>query len=151
VVAGVHDLSAENAKTLSLLPAHQSSTLIVTKIESGSESSAQSAIESIKTANNITKLDIVIANAGIGYYYAPAASTSVSEFQNHFLINSIGPLILFQAALPLLKASSNPRFVPISSALGSMGVMDKAPLPCTAYGKLEGCGELTDEEDPSGE
>jgi NAD(P)-dependent dehydrogenase (short-subunit alcohol dehydrogenase family) len=31
------------------------------------------------------------------------------------MVNYIGPLVLFQATLPLLKASKFPKFIPISS------------------------------------
>jgi norsolorinic acid ketoreductase len=134
VIAGVRDPSAETSKTLSSLPTHQTSTLIITALESGSEASAKSAIEAPKTTHHITHLDIVIANAGIGNYWAPASSANISELQNHFLINTIGPLILFQATLPLLKASPNPRFIPITSILGSIIYIDNAPLPSSVYG-----------------
>lgn len=100
--------SKHNSHSQSPLPAHQTSTLITIALESCSEISAKSAVEALKTAHHITHLDILIANAGIGHYRAPASSTSISEPQNHFLINTIGPLILFQVTSPLLKASPNP-------------------------------------------
>jgi len=97
VIAGVRDPSAEASKTLSSLPTHQTSNLITIALESGSEPPAKSAIETLTSIHHITHLDIAIANAGIGYYWAPASSASISELQKHFLINTIGPLVLFQA------------------------------------------------------
>jgi norsolorinic acid ketoreductase len=134
VITGVRNTSAETSETLSSLPTHQTSNLITIALESGSEPSTKSAIETLTSIYHITHLDIVIANAGIGYYWAPASSTSISELQKHFLINTIGPLIHFQATLPLLRASTNPRFIPVTSVLGSIGFIDKAPLPSSVYG-----------------
>ncbi|KAJ7431288.1 hypothetical protein B0H11DRAFT_1688381, partial [Mycena galericulata] len=47
----------------------------------------------------------------------------VSEFHNHFGVNTIGPVVLFQAAHSLLLASPSgaPAFVVISSIAGSIG------------------------------
>ncbi|KAH9478239.1 Short-chain dehydrogenase RED3 [Psilocybe cubensis] len=36
-------------------------------------------------------------------------------------VNVMGPIVLFQAMLPLLKKSPNPKFVPMSSTGGSIG------------------------------
>lgn len=39
----------------------------------------------------------------------------------HFEVNTIGTLVLFQAMRPLLKASKSPKFIPISSSTASIG------------------------------
>jgi NAD(P)-dependent dehydrogenase (short-subunit alcohol dehydrogenase family) len=50
-------------------------------------------------------------------------------------VNVVGPLALFQAAYPLLKAStSTPRFVPISSTMGSIELGTKVPTDQMPYG-----------------
>jgi norsolorinic acid ketoreductase len=50
-----------------------------------------------------------------------------------FNINAIGPVVLFQAFLPLLQASSGPaKFVAISSLAGM--ITGAFPLPLNSYG-----------------
>jgi NAD(P)-dependent dehydrogenase (short-subunit alcohol dehydrogenase family) len=54
---------------------------------------------------------------------------------DHFAVNTIGPLVLFQATYPLLKASSDtPKFIPITSVAGSVAVGAPIDMPMLAYG-----------------
>jgi norsolorinic acid ketoreductase len=76
----------------------------------------------------------VIASAGISKYYGLASVTPIEEVKEHFEVNTIGPLILFQATYPLLTGSSRPIFVALSTGIGSIGEMGNLPLPATAYG-----------------
>lgn len=92
-------------------------------------------MESLKSDYQITQLDIVIANAGIARYMHKAAVVPISEVIEHHRTNTIGSLVLFQAFEPLLRASTaSPRFVVLSSSLGSIGDMEKIPEVSTAYG-----------------
>ncbi|MCJ1367578.1 hypothetical protein MMC16_006712 [Acarospora aff. strigata] len=134
VVAGVRDPSSSAAKELSSLPAGHGSSVIVVKIDSGSESDAAAAVQELKSTHHITKLDTVIANAGISTSYAPIADVPPAVLQEHVTVNAVGPLVLFQAVLPLLQASSQPKFVLVGSPLGSIAGMEQAPAPMTAYG-----------------
>ena len=134
VIAGVRDPADESAKSLTFLPLGSGSKLLVVKVDSSSELDARMMVADLQALHGITSLDTVIANAGIGYYWATAQETSIAEMKEHYNVNSIGPLILFQATSALLAASASPKFVAISSVLGSMGAMEMAPLPATAYG-----------------
>jgi norsolorinic acid ketoreductase len=49
------------------------------------------------------------------------------------MIQTLGPLILFQAALPLLKKSALPKFVVISTIAGVIG-LPQFPMPLSGYG-----------------
>lgn len=61
--------------------------------------------------------------------------TPVTEVRDHFEVNTIGPLILFQETWPLLQTASNPIFVAIAAGVGSIGEsMVSIPIPATAYG-----------------
>lgn len=51
-----------------------------------------------------------------------------------FQTNVNGPLVLFQATINLLKASKNPRFIPISSGAGSVTRSPPMELQTGAYG-----------------
>ena len=97
-----------------------------------SESDAKAAIELLRSKHKISKLDIVMANAGIGTDFSFVKETPVQAMKDHFEVNVIGPLILFQATLPLLTAAPDPKFMVTSSSVGSIG--DILQAPSLAYG-----------------
>jgi NAD(P)-dependent dehydrogenase (short-subunit alcohol dehydrogenase family) len=67
------------------------------------------------------RLDVVIANAGIPNDNKFVLETSQENMLYHFTINVLGPIALFQATYPLLKASTSMlKFVSISSTGGSI-------------------------------
>jgi NAD(P)-dependent dehydrogenase (short-subunit alcohol dehydrogenase family) len=104
------------------------------KIDSVSETDALAAVETLKSEHKITKLDIVIANAGIANYFGQARVTPVNEMIEHFQVNVVGPLLLFQATAELLDAAPEPKFFTISSAVGSISYQEHLPLESSAYG-----------------
>lgn len=54
---------------------------------------------------------------------------------DHFSVNTIGSLLLFQATAPLLRLASRPIFIAISSGAGSIGGMEALKdVQNTAYG-----------------
>ena len=65
------------------------------------------------------------------------ADVGAAQVQEHISINAVGSLVLFQAVLPLLQKASQPKFVVMGSALGSIGGMEKRPFPMSAYGVSE--------------
>jgi len=133
-IAGVRNPTDANSKSLSSLPVGKGSKLIIVKIESDSETDAQVAADALKSKHSITHLDVVIANAGISKFYGPATKTPLTEVWDHFRINTVGPLVLFQAMWPLLKEAKQPKFIVISTAVASMAILEHIPLEATAYG-----------------
>jgi norsolorinic acid ketoreductase len=100
-----------------------------------SETDAQIAIENLKSDHKLKQLDIVIANAGIARYTHKAGELPLSEVIDHHKTNTIGPLLLFQATEPLLKASTlYPKFIVLSSSLGAISAISTHPQPSSAYG-----------------
>ncbi|KAE9388011.1 NAD(P)-binding protein [Gymnopus androsaceus JB14] len=79
------------------------------------------------------RVDVVLGAAGCGSYLGPAADTPPEVVRTHFETNAIGNLVLFQAMLSLLKASKNPKFIPLSSIGGSLTFTISLPLEVTAY------------------
>lgn len=75
--------------------------------------------------HSITHLDHVFANAGIlpPESLIPASSLDISWIRQSLEINTIAPIILYQATKPLLDRAENPKFVvstlPIPSACTS--------------------------------
>jgi norsolorinic acid ketoreductase len=116
---------------LKALPAAEGSQLIVLILSSTSDASAAALVAGLP-AHGVTHIDTIIANAGSGKTFKPVLATSLSSLRDDFEVNTLGPVKLFQAVYPLLKESSKPKFVVISSALGSIGYMD--PSPNLSYG-----------------
>ena len=108
------------------------------KIDSLEPSDAKAAVQTLQNKHRITSLDVIIANAGISSpkAFSPVASVKIEDVKEHVDVNTIGPLALFQATLPLLeKATHGPgKFVTVSSPIGSIGGMEQRPFPMSAYG-----------------
>ncbi|TVY43673.1 Norsolorinic acid ketoreductase [Lachnellula subtilissima] len=135
VIAAVRDLESISTKALSSLPKAKNSSLITVKIDSRLEQDAIAAVRTLESEHSIRKIDVVIANAGTSASLGPVASITAEQVLDNVTVNSLGrPLFLFQATLPLLQKSSQPKFVVLGSQAGSIGAMEKAPAPMAAYG-----------------
>ncbi|KAK7892598.1 hypothetical protein LTR67_007695 [Exophiala xenobiotica] len=134
VIAGLRDHFSPSSIELQNLPHGNHSQLLLVKLDSTSETDAMAAVQTLVSECGISKLDIVIANAGVSKYFGSALITPAKEMLDHFTVNTMGPLLLFQATAPLLKAASAPKFVVISSGAGSITQVDKLPVENTAYG-----------------
>jgi NAD(P)-dependent dehydrogenase (short-subunit alcohol dehydrogenase family) len=154
VFAGARDPS--RADKLKALAAEHPNKIHVVKITSADETDNKAAVEEIKRI--VGRLDIVISNAGkqpptiqtggihlfgISHTFflafsdmsGPVIATPTKMMTDAFAVNALGTLVLFQATYPLLKAStSTPKFIPISSALGSITMGTQYPAPFLAYG-----------------
>lgn len=121
--------------SLTSLPVRPGNRLILVTIDSASPTSALAAAEHIREEHGIARLDVVIANAGVGAAPRPVAEVPVRDVHDCVAVNAVAPLLLFQATWPLLeRAAAPPKFVVISSVAGSLGkVAGYAPL-CAAYG-----------------
>ncbi len=130
----VRDPSHDTSESLSSLPKAEGSKLIVEKYDAASTDSPFNAIKAVQSTNHIDVLDIVIANSGILTQYGPVSGVKASELESHFFINAVAPILLFQATLPLLKKSSNPKFFTISTSVASIGSMGEEAFDAVAYG-----------------
>jgi norsolorinic acid ketoreductase len=86
--------------------------------------------------HGIYALDCIIANAGSSSGYAPTLTTSLAALRSDFETNTLGPIKLFQACYDLLRLSKtgSPKFVLVSSVLGSIGALGGEAGPTLAYG-----------------
>jgi NAD(P)-dependent dehydrogenase (short-subunit alcohol dehydrogenase family) len=107
-------------KELNSLRAAQGSQLLLVSIESTSRSDPVKAVEQVRAAG-IDRVDIVIANAGISHPPTPLESVDPESFVEAFNINTVGTIVLFQAVSGLLAQSSAPKWVSVSSRVGSVG------------------------------
>jgi norsolorinic acid ketoreductase len=110
------------------------SRVVIVKIDNAVATDPEDAISTLGSKFDISHIDIVLANAGMAKFYGPALITPLDGFIEHLQINTVATLGLFIAAWPLLKLSSKPVFVSVSSTVGSIGDMEQWPMSATAYG-----------------
>ncbi|KAI6807953.1 hypothetical protein KC367_g5642 [Hortaea werneckii] len=134
VIATMRSLS-QAAGGLNKLPVATNSYLIPITIDCLSDQSPHDAVHELQQDYNIDRLDVIIANAGIEKWFGPIGQAPLDELRDHFEVNSVAPVALFQATLPLLQRSRHPpKFIPISSRLGSMTEIEKVKNPAAVYG-----------------
>ncbi|KAL1756797.1 hypothetical protein FB107DRAFT_273618 [Schizophyllum commune] len=130
VFAGARDPG--RASDLNALARAHPDRVHVIKVVSADKETNAAAIEEVKRV--IGRLDVVIANAGISDSYEPALEVPTEGMNRHLEVNTNGPLVLFQAACPLLRGSTNPKFVTVSSGLGSIALAGELSVNMYAYG-----------------
>ena len=138
VFAGVRDLSSPTATSLKSFSAASGSSVTLVKIESTDPATATAAIDTIKAAG-VDHLDIVIANAGISGAYSKVDGIDIKDLREMFEVNTVGPVVLYTAAFPLLKATADkggrPIFVGISTQAASQeNLKDNTPFLLGSYG-----------------
>ncbi|KAF7343891.1 NAD(P)-binding protein [Mycena venus] len=128
VFAGARDPAAQTLMDL----AAKYPNVYPVKLTSADKADNEAAILQIEKIAG--QLDVIIANAGIASHFGPLVATPLHAFHEHFQVNTLGPVVLFQAAHTLLLASpaGAPIFAVISSALGSLGRF--IPIAATPYG-----------------
>ncbi|KAF9473667.1 NAD(P)-binding protein [Pholiota conissans] len=81
------------------------------------------------------RVDTVIANAGINNRVGQIHELSIETYNDYFSVNVLGPIVLFQSVRGLLSASTEPRFICISSGRGSLELISrKSGIDMSAYG-----------------
>ncbi|KAL2820570.1 hypothetical protein BDW59DRAFT_113988 [Aspergillus cavernicola] len=135
VIAAVRTPDSPDGISLSKLPTGKGSRVIVVKIDAASDTDSKAAVASLHK-HGVTALDIVIANAGVFDMdaFTPVATSDIAQIQLHFNVNAVGPVRLFQATLPLLEKSSQPRFILMSSLMGTIAGISDMPLHIAPYG-----------------
>ncbi|KAL8283751.1 hypothetical protein RQP46_005546 [Phenoliferia psychrophenolica] len=115
IFAGARDPSKADA--LAAL-AKTNPNVKVLKLVSADLENNKAAISEIEKA--FGRLDTIVANAGVAGNAGPLVSAPLQSYRDHFEVNTLGPIALFQAAHPLLEKSTSPHFAVISSVLGSI-------------------------------
>lgn len=134
VISGVRLEQHPTVDEIRKFPVAEGSRHIVVKIDSDSPADAEIAVKKLQSQFGIAKLDTIIANAGIGKVWEVTARTPISEVEDHLRTNAVGPFSLYLAVRSLLLASQMPRFVVISTELGSIGMQGERKIPDVAYG-----------------
>ena len=115
--------------------AKQHSNVRVVKLSVDSDADHASAAKQVEVEAG--RVDVVIANAGIANAdaYEPIERLSIDKMREHFEVNAVGPARLVKAFIPLLNRSSKPKFVVISSFIGSVSYQSNlTTFPVATYG-----------------
>ncbi|EAQ87624.1 hypothetical protein CHGG_04243 [Chaetomium globosum CBS 148.51] len=123
---------------------HPTSRLIPVLLDDGSPLGLDAPISSrtlaarLRAEHGVTKLDVVLANAGGSTAMGGVLDTDPEEMVRDFGVNAVGEVRLLQAVWPLLKRAEGEeglgKFVYVSSTLGSIGLLDRESMPGVAYG-----------------
>ncbi|KAH9886772.1 NAD(P)-binding protein [Xylariomycetidae sp. FL2044] len=122
VIGGIRNDTSPGVAALTECRKGEGSRMLLVKIESSSATDASRAVKEMES-HGIDHIDILIPNAGISPPLEPIETVDPAVIANAVTVNALGPLHLYQACFPLLKKSSNAKFMPISSAASSFGVM----------------------------
>lgn len=97
--------------------------------------SVANALELIRKKTD--HLDILINNAGINGGRPPytALTATSHQFKDAFETNVIGVARVTQAFMPLLKKSTQPRIVNVSTSVGSLSLQSDPSWPAYQYAK----------------
>lgn len=91
-------------------------TLSLLEIDIASDASISAAVKTLTT--DYGRVDVLVNNAGISYKPDPGLPRAkILEIYN---TNAVGPMLLTRELTPLLKASSSPSVINVSSSLGSV-------------------------------
>ncbi|MEN8444872.1 MAG: SDR family oxidoreductase [Cyanobacteria bacterium J06555_13] len=117
VLLGSRDLDKGKLAAQSL--ASEELTVVPVQLDVTQQEDIEQAAKQIE--QDYGRLDILINNAGILYdTWQTAAGADLSEVRFAFETNTLGPWLMIQSLLPLLKASARGRIVNASSGAGSL-------------------------------
>jgi NAD(P)-dependent dehydrogenase (short-subunit alcohol dehydrogenase family) len=128
VIGTVRDPNAPKAEELKKLYTASGSRLLLVGIENANFEDPKKAVETLEAAG-IDHIDVVIANSGVSIGAAPLELADPKYFTESFSINAVSTVVLYQALSNLLKKSSSPKWISVSSRVGSTS----APLPFYPY------------------
>lgn len=134
IIAAVRTTTNLNSTSLSQLPKGPGSSLILIEIDALKEETPLLAIKTLKETHKVTHIDTVIANAGICDDTYTVSTVPFNVLKEHVAVNAYGPVLLFQAVLPLLLKSKTPKFLAMGSPIGSVSNIEARPFPLAAYG-----------------
>ncbi|KAL1660958.1 hypothetical protein GGF50DRAFT_118448 [Schizophyllum commune] len=106
------------ASDLHALVAKHPNRVHVVELKAGDVEGNKRAVEEIR--KKAGQLDVVIANAATCKDMQPLLGVSPELMREHYDVNVIGTLVLFQAAYPLMKTSPTRKFIVIGAHGGAI-------------------------------
>ena len=123
------------------LKAEGLTTVEALEIDVTDQGSIDSAVESV--TGNYGRVDVLINNAGIVADMMEPSEATSEALRHTFDTNFFGAIAVTQAFLPLLRKSSNPRIVNVSSGLGSLAQHSDPNWPYARFNALSYCSSKT--------
>ncbi|KAK4123007.1 NAD(P)-binding protein [Parathielavia appendiculata] len=114
IIAAVRDPNHATAKELTALSRSESTSLITVKLDLTIPSDPARAVTELAN-HGIDRIDILVANAAIALKWVKVSEVTTDDIQQHVDVNVYGFVRLFQAFLPVLQKSKDPKFVTIGS------------------------------------
>lgn len=115
MILGCRSLTKGNKALEELQARKPAGTLSVLELDVTNDDTINAAAQ--KITSDFGKVDVLVNNAGIVVLQPQGRRSELLDVLN---TNSIGPLVLTEALLPLLKKSNGPRIINVSSSLGSI-------------------------------
>jgi norsolorinic acid ketoreductase len=112
-------------KALQSLPTGANSSIIVVDYDATSKASADDMVTELRSTHGIHFIDVVIANAGLLNQWGPVRTVEGKELMDSLVVNTLGPIKLYQATISLLDKAEHPKLFFISSSMGSNALMDQ--------------------------
>ena len=124
-----------DVNALKALARDETNDLIIDYLTTDGPATPATLFSSLTNDYNIKHIDVLIVNAG-NATFTPTLETSMQSIRDSFEINTFLTIALFQALHPLLVQSNEPKFIYISSAIGSIELLADqiGALPVLAYG-----------------
>ncbi|KAJ4295551.1 hypothetical protein N0V90_007564 [Kalmusia sp. IMI 367209] len=135
ILVGARDQTRGEEAAAKLLNAktNDSTTISFIQIDLTSSESIVNALEKVDTEYG--RIDTLVNNAGI--FGAPGKmwnSTSRPDWRAIFEVNVFGAIELIELAFPLLRKSTSPRVIVLTSNMGSITKVSEGHVPCGAVG-----------------
>ena len=134
VIAANRNPEHASSRALINIPKAADTQLIIVKIDASNDKDAANAVAELQS-QGIDHIDLVIANAGVSYAFGKVSDISFKDIRDHFEPNVYGILRLYQATIPLLRKSHNPKWVTMGSMAGSIEVSSFPSFPNSSASK----------------
>ena len=108
----------DGADELQALAAEHADQLTVLRLDVTDEETIEASAEAVHSEED--GLDVLINNAGINPKGERPGNLDVETMLHTFHVNAVGPMMVAQGHLDLLRRGDEPRIVNISSTLGSL-------------------------------
>jgi NAD(P)-dependent dehydrogenase (short-subunit alcohol dehydrogenase family) len=108
----------EEADALHALAAEHGDRLTILRLDVTDEETIEASVEAIQSEEN--GLDVLINNAGISPSGERLGRLDADTMLHTLHVNAVGPMIVSQAFLELVRGGDDPKIINISSQLGSL-------------------------------
>lgn len=138
IIAAIRDApdsEAGKAMVRSVTKLAEGSSIIPVQYDAAQDTAALDIITYIQNNHpDIKHLDLVVANAGIATHWEACTEVTAERLKHHYAVNTIAPILLYQATRDLMLASPKPKFFVISSVMGSVSIGPGVGFQLPAYG-----------------